>query len=80
MPISCAFVGTTSGGATGSSHFETGSQNGGNWMKPAIVASTASTPTVQRIEIGPSPWSVCRCSRTNALGSPRKTRKMRRKV
>src|SRR5215471_13201032 len=78
---SCAPLGSTSGGATGSSQFEIGVQNGANWIQPPNVASTASTPTVEAMETPTTSFlSAWKCSRTNAEGSPQKTTKSIRNV
>ena len=51
---SCVFVASTSGARDRVEPVVSGCQNGANWRKPPIAASTASTPTGQRIESGPS--------------------------
>ena len=73
---SCASVGSTSGGATGSSQSVSGCQNGANWIHPPTSDKSASVRTVHTIENGPSfPWWEWWCSRAKADCSPVKTRK-----
>ena len=83
---SCVTVGSTSArcsrpNAIGSSHSPKGCQTPATCNQPPTIASTVRTPTGTIIVHGPSlwpgPWS---CSFTSGEGSPRKTRKKRRKV
>src|SRR5579862_5517713 len=73
---------TASVGVTYWSQWVSGSQCGENCSQPPKVARTASTPTGTSIVHGPSPKRPCLwwCSRTNALGSPGKTRNQSRNV
>ena len=78
---SCQFFGLTVGSATVCNHVSTGCQSGAHCSQPPMTASTARTPTVEAIETPTtSRWSAWKCSRTNALGSPQKTRNSIRNV
>ena len=56
VTVSCVELATASGseGATGASHLVIGSQCGGNWIQPPMVASTVRIPTGTSIVQAPS--------------------------
>ncbi len=58
---------------TGSIQVSTACQIPGICSSPPMTDSTASVPTGQSIDSGPSNRSLCRCSRAKAETSPKKT-------
>ncbi len=76
---SCVFVGSTIGCGDRLEPVETGPERRELDEAGDRRRARPSTPTVQRIESGPSwPWCAWKCSRANAVGSPVKTMKKRR--